>query len=333
MMQENSILDRFIPRPGGSPHPSRRRTTPMAVSRAPREGSRSIRPHKHPLLILQGAIVSIALAGIAYGQVGSRPSRPNSNDDAAKDRATSVIDAFNGLKSRGAEAVSSGRLALKDLTIGNTTVRIVSAPTSIGAIDVAGEAGPRVQLALRAWGELAEGPDAGKTVSLTSYRWKANERFHLWIETAIPIQIALLQTLPDSRKPKLVMPSEKYPESFGTILPGRPYRYPVRFRLDDRDEDELMVVRVARPEAGLPISSPPPAAAGPGAVSRTLSATLERFGQDEPPVMISVLPSDRRGGPRDRAGPLLGANGAEDPASYHVGAGDTGQFVLRLRKS
>ncbi|MCA8983776.1 MAG: hypothetical protein R3C12_21315 [Planctomycetaceae bacterium] len=95
----------------------------------------------------------------------------------------------------------------------------------------------------------------GRYVNPTKHRWNPGERFHVWIEPAVPVTISLHQNYPDDRPPsKQVYPDARYPKTFRDFRAGERSKLPVRFRMDDDLRDEIMSMVVVRCDSGaLPI--------------------------------------------------------------------------------
>jgi len=109
-----------------------------------------------------------------------------------------------------------------------------------------------IQLGIRIWFQLDKDK---KYVNPVKHRWSPKERFHIFVEAAVPVQIHLFQNYPDDRPPsKVVYPDEKYPETFATVLPGKPYELPVLFEMDDDLRKEIVSMVVARADATLPVN-------------------------------------------------------------------------------
>ena len=104
---------------------------------------------------------------------------------------------------------------------------------------------------------------AGPYVNVVKHKWQRRERFYLWLETAVPIQLALFQNYPEGLLPsRQVSPDERFASSFATIMPGGPYRFPVLFKTDDDLRDEQVSLVVVRSDAQvLPINGAPVASA------------------------------------------------------------------------
>jgi hypothetical protein len=87
---------------------------------------------------------------------------------------------------------------------------------------------------------------------LQKYRWQRSERFYLWLDTAVPLQLSIFQNYPDGRpESRQVTPDERYPATFATIMPGRPFRYPVLLQADDDLRDEIVSIIVVRADTGV----------------------------------------------------------------------------------
>jgi hypothetical protein len=100
---------------------------------------------------------------------------------------------------------------------------------------------PPTGLGVKVWAELTEGPNAGKLVHPEKYKWHPKERFYLWFETSSPVYVALYQNYQEQPTRK-VLPDEKYPLSYSAVLPGQPYRFPIKLEMDDNLHKELMSI-------------------------------------------------------------------------------------------
>jgi len=110
-----------------------------------------------------------------------------------------------------------------------------------------------MQLAVRVWGQLVDyAGNPGPFVNLQKHKWQRNERFYLWIDTAVPLQLSIFQNYPDGRPAsRQVTPDPRFPATFATIMPGRPFRYPVMLKVDDDLRDEIISIIAVRADAGV----------------------------------------------------------------------------------
>src|SRR5262249_42266149 len=127
----------------------------------------------------------------------------------------------------------------KTVTIGRSDVRVWQGPPSrLQPVppDIGG--GPPVQMAVKGWAELSDraGNLSGQFVNVEMFRWQPGQRFYFWLESPIPIQVSLFQyydILPlEARTPRLVSPDPAFPNTYATVVPGQPFRFPQLFRTD-----------------------------------------------------------------------------------------------------
>lgn len=85
----------------------------------------------------------------------------------------------------------------------------------------------------------------GNYVDLLNESFRPKERFYVWLKTATPVQVALIQGYEDGRPDRVVMPDEKFPESFNTLTPNAGYvKFPVLLEMDDDLNPEIMKIAV-----------------------------------------------------------------------------------------
>lgn len=93
---------------------------------------------------------------------------------------------------------------------------------------------------------------SGKYANLLTYAFHPKERFYVWLKTATPAQVALIQGFEDGRPDVVVMPDEQFPESFNTLTPdaGKDgyVRFPILMQMDDDLEPEIMKIAVFTPD-------------------------------------------------------------------------------------
>jgi hypothetical protein len=100
---------------------------------------------------------------------------------------------------------------------------------------------PPTGLGVKVWAELTEDPNAGKLVHPEKYKWHPKERFYLWFETCAPVYVSLYQDYQEKPTRK-VLPDDMYPTSYSAIVPGQPYRFPIKLEMDDNLHKELMAI-------------------------------------------------------------------------------------------
>jgi hypothetical protein len=101
-------------------------------------------------------------------------------------------------------------------------------------------------LRVKVWGEL---PDSGgKKVHLEKYTWSPEERFDLWFESNTKVRISLHQDfVGKSSVLRAPLPDrESHRELFNAIEPGKPFKLPIRFRMDRDGSEELMSIMVVK---------------------------------------------------------------------------------------
>jgi hypothetical protein len=196
----------------------------------------------------------------------------------AADRAQ-MLSAFGTLRENGERAIqakSSAKVMVKGPR-GKFTV-VGDCPVDPGPVCTDPSTGTQIQpcLGIQVWGELAHRP--GTYVNLTKHKWQRSEQFYLWIHSAVPIQVALFQNYPpdSGRASEQRSPDPRFPATFQTILPGQPYRFPVKIQLDDNLIDELMSIVAVRTDTGcLPINGAPQPVTQIS-VSQVVSASIQR---------------------------------------------------------
>ncbi len=181
-------------------------------------------------LLLIPMLTAVTLTGIARG------------DDRAD-----MLAQFAALEAETMTAMKSGNIQSVEASLGNTKFRLVGQ----GTIPTQG------CLAVKIWGQLVN-PDGtlGPYVNLTKHKWQRKERFYMWLQTAVPIQLSFFQNFPEGRpKSKQISPDPAFPDTFSTIMPGAPYKFPVLIEMDDDLRDEQMGIVVVRADSQiLPIN-------------------------------------------------------------------------------
>jgi hypothetical protein len=125
------------------------------------------------------------------------------------------------------------------------------APRSVGPdTPSAGPVEPR--LMLKVWGVPVHEKESEEKVNLAKYDWSPRERFFLYCETAVPVNIGLYSEDADNRARK-ILPDEKAPGGFDVLKPGKPYKLGATLALLDNPGDEtlrlVVVLAGSRPDA------------------------------------------------------------------------------------
>jgi len=171
---------------------------------------------------------------------------------------------------------------------------------------------PTATVLVKIWAAPVVGDkETGQFVNLSLYKWRPKERFYLYFESAVPVHIGLYQDYPNTTNPtRKVLPDTNYPDSFKTIMPGVPYRFPILMEMDNTNEAEFMsIVFVSAGTEPLVINQPPekPGSGSPpedpNAVARKYQGAIDsiatkarakaRFAPVQPTtVMTSTSPDD-----------------------------------------
>lgn len=92
----------------------------------------------------------------------------------------------------------------------------------------------------------------GRYVNPVKHRWSASEKFNIWVESAVPVQIHVFQNfLEDNAASRTIYPDKNSPATFKTIQSGEPYKLPVTFQMDDDLRNEILSMVVARADSDL----------------------------------------------------------------------------------
>lgn len=224
--------------------------------------------------VVLGAAAVLAVIPSSYGQDGDLPQKT-----------------FNRLKANSQQAIQNGRLQAVETRVSADCVEKIQvyAPSAnvaaggtaqadaISGVQLHPPAAPPVPIGLAAkiWGQkLDDAGQPGEFINLTKHKWQRKERFYLWLDVAVPVQLAVFQNYPATQgqlSSKQVSPDERYPETLATIVPGKPFRFPVMFEMDDNLIDEVVSFVMVRADASqLPINGGPPVAATAQATARVL---------------------------------------------------------------
>jgi hypothetical protein len=238
----------------------------------------------------------------------------------------------------------------------------VGSPRLITPVEVATKDGPKCTLGLRVWAELsdAQGTHTGKYVNIQRYGWGRSEYFYFWFETAIPVQISLMQYYDvgpaEAKNPKLVSPDPKFPKTYSTVPAGRATYFPQLFRTDDTNADEFVTLTVVA--AGAPVTpitpaepgkDPPPATPLPinqpqgmggginvfgdtsNALARATPPTTSTLGMPKSASLVAVV--DPMGTPPYQRPPELPQTTADNPdqvSIFYLGNQQMGHLPLRF---
>lgn len=211
--------------------------------------------------------ILLASCGLCIGLIGLvSPSMAQTANSTNVDRQE-LDTAFDSLKQGALNALELDGAATKETTVqtkdGPSKVQIVG-PCQIPPGPLLPQCPQPVQLGVKIWAQLIDqAGNEGPFVNLTKYKWSPNQRFYLWLETAVPIQMAFFQNYPEGILPsRQITPDERFPETFGTIMPGRPHRFPVLLAMDDNLINEQVSIVVVRADCNaLPVNGGPVAVA------------------------------------------------------------------------
>ena len=187
----------------------------------------------------------------------------------AQTKEQQLSKAYDQLKANTLKAMDSGKFEQKSVNFKGTKLRLVGDceidPVVIPAITPA-----PICMGVKIWGQIVN-PDGslGPLVNLTKHKWQKKEQFYLWLDAAVPLQLAVFQNYTDGRpKSKQVSPDEKFPRSFETVVPGTAWKFPVRMEMDDDLIDEQVSIVVVRADTQcLPVNG------APATVTATATAT------------------------------------------------------------
>lgn len=187
-----------------------------------------------------------------------------------------LVQCYEQLKAASSKAVEAGdQVRVKGGEGPDEKFRLVGNCGAITSVPAPEASQPPLCLGVKIWGQLVDPfGQPGPFVNLVKHKWQRKERFHLWLESAVPVQLALFQNYPEGRPAsKQISPDPRFPQTFATIMPGQPYRFPVLIEMDDDLRDELMSLVVVRADTQvLPVNGAP-------IVSATATATAIINGQ------------------------------------------------------
>ena len=112
------------------------------------------------------------------------------------------------------------------------------APVTVGA--------NTYNLGIKVWFSL----DDGTVFNPVKRKMAPKEKFHVHIQSAVPVFVSLFQNYPESRpESKQVYPDAKYPETLKVIQANVATKLPVAFEMDDDTRDEIMAMVVVRADS------------------------------------------------------------------------------------
>jgi hypothetical protein len=117
----------------------------------------------------------------------------------------------------------------------------------LGLADARGADTMQPRLLLKVWGVLVrDRQETDEKVNLAKYAWSPRERFCLYCETTVPVNVGLYTDGADNRARK-ILPDEKNPGDIEALWPGAPHKLGSTLELLDNDRDETLelVVRLA----------------------------------------------------------------------------------------
>jgi hypothetical protein len=182
-------------------------------------------------------------AGPLWAQAPSRDILLNAFDQLrAKAQREGLNDpgSYHNISIRG----RSGRAVPIEVYAGRTRERL----DQFEGVRILDRGTPRdAKVALKVWAvPFANGRLSRKKVNLGKYLWKPGEAMAFYVDTTIPVQLAFyyVKEGPDGEEVsrEQVLPSPKFLDANRTIRPGKPYRLPVDFELENNTRDEIMVI-------------------------------------------------------------------------------------------
>ena len=219
-----------------------------------------------------------------------------------------LMNRFAALKANSMQAIEDGKVETVEAAVvaGGQKIRLVG-QAQIAPAPPMIPAGPPLRLGVKICGQLLD----GRFVNLTKHKWQRGEPFYLWLETAVPIQLAFFQNYPDGRPPsRQVSPDERFPSTFATIMPGKPYRFPVLIQMDDDLRDELVSIVVVRADAQvLPINGAT-VVSGNAVATASATAVASAIVETQTGVMASAHATATVGVPGGAAAQAQAAAGA-----------------------
>jgi hypothetical protein len=172
-----------------------------------------------------------------------------------------LLKAFSQLQKNAKKAIDDSDLQVRSRSFPSGDAEVLVGDAGrYGPVDVPINGKPvPVKMMVKVWAmPVKDGRETGQAVHLEKYKWQRKERFYLYFESAVPVQIGLYQDYVGDRAPERRLPDGKHPESYKTLMPGRSQRLPVLLEMDDNLHDELMsiVAVVAGSQPELSINQP-----------------------------------------------------------------------------
>jgi hypothetical protein len=270
----------------------------------------------------------------------------------------SLVRRYHQLKEVALKSGQDGHFETKILVIKNQPVSIIQVKKPVPTVAPVNAGELPVKIGVRIWGEVIQGPNKSLLFNLEKYRFQPGEQFYIWMEAATPIHLGMFELFPDSpSEPNQLLPDERGPESFKTLLPGEKFRFPYSAYVETHQRDEVYsIVIVAADSGGLPINDPAwfPNSDNSDAVDKLLKSTRQRFAelQSHPNEVHHAPPSGTPatittvslpGGTMKARRMKGGFNFAKDAsatsadpdqvATYYVGEASQGQFQFKLSKT
>ena len=215
-------------------------------------------------------------------------------------------------------------------------------------------------LGIKVWFSL----DDGTVFNPIKRKMAPSERFHVHIQSAVPVFVSLFQNYPESRpESRQVYPDKDHPETLKVVQANVPTKLPVAFIMDDDTRDEIMamvVVRADDPKIQTTLGTQPtvvtttttitsgttaPAAAASTATNTAAPASNVTVVAQATSGTLGTMKSindelaDKRMGENaakfNIASPTVAATTStvpNDVAFYMLGTGYAGQWQLTLKK-
>jgi hypothetical protein len=199
---------------------------------SPTAGSSQLRLN-HPLRVL------FLLSSVAVASTLAPAARAEDNVSVTAAEANEVFEALSGMPGASKDGVGGElvKYQAESLDFGENGKLTVFPP--VDRPPVRTYRGRPVGSAIRIWGEILTGRDAGKLVNLQRYKFQPTQRFKLHVQSAYPLSMAVYQTFPEDRPPsKQVSPVDRVPESFSVIPAAADFAVPIEFELDNDQRDE-----------------------------------------------------------------------------------------------
>jgi hypothetical protein len=280
------------------------------------------------------------LVGVLAVQLGLPERAP-----AQAFKRSEALEAFNRLERNAKKGLADAKAKPQTRGVGTGTAEVIVTDRALRFVPVQVGTEPDVKTMIKVWAAPVKDKDeTGDYVHLSKYKWQKKERFYLYFESAVPVQIGLYQDYPEAsdpnKKTRQVMPDPAFPDSYQTIMPGQPYRFPILMEMDDNLEPEYMAIVVSA-VAGLDqvINKPDPGTGtDPGGATRLAKAQKEGIdklykdikGKPKARFNASVDPVDPNK-PVD-PGSKTSSKSPDDVAIIAFGPENYGYILLKLHK-